>query len=236
MFPLRSLKGQLRKLYPSFFLPLSLSFLDSHQPHLPSAFTLWGIPTGSRCDSSCPIRVINHLCVTVLLVRAPTNDKRRENPPFPIYLRPGENFSALKQEKSKGRGHLPITFAFSTAMKCGTLWASWTLSTELCRVKNDMKFDIVKHFHHRALSRPLSRSKIPSSSSLKLRTRGLSTRSPCRMKHHLMVGTWTPPGAIFTFEFDDESLSLKLIKRTPIPEDEPISWMTFDVSTLSRME
>jgi hypothetical protein len=53
-----------------------------------------------------------------------------------------------------------------------------------------------------------------------------------RMLHHLMVGTWTPPGAIFTFEFDDESLSLKLIKRTPIPEDEPISWMTFDVSRL----
>ena len=53
------------------------------------------------------------------------------------------------------------------------------------------------------------------------------------MKHHLMVGTWTPPGAIFTFEFDDESLSLKLIKRTSIPEDEPISWMTFDVSGYS---
>lgn len=50
------------------------------------------------------------------------------------------------------------------------------------------------------------------------------------MLHHLMVGTWTPPGAIFTFQFDDESLSLKLIKRTEIPEDEPISWMTFDVS------
>lgn len=50
------------------------------------------------------------------------------------------------------------------------------------------------------------------------------------MLHHLMVGTWTPPGAIFTFEFDDESLSLKLIKKTAIPEDEPISWMTFDVS------
>lgn len=50
------------------------------------------------------------------------------------------------------------------------------------------------------------------------------------MIHHLMVGTWTPPGAIFTFEFDDEALTLKLIKRTPIPEDEPISWMTFDVS------
>jgi hypothetical protein len=53
-----------------------------------------------------------------------------------------------------------------------------------------------------------------------------------QMLHHLMVGTWTPPGAIFTFEFDDESLSLKLIKRTAIPEDEPISWMTFDVSFL----
>jgi hypothetical protein len=51
-----------------------------------------------------------------------------------------------------------------------------------------------------------------------------------RMLHHLMVGTWTPPGAIFTFEFDDVALSLRLIKRTPIPEDEPISWMTFDVS------
>ena len=52
------------------------------------------------------------------------------------------------------------------------------------------------------------------------------------MLHHLMVGTWTPPGAIFTFEFDDEALTLKLIKRTPIPEDEPISWMTFDVSVV----
>jgi hypothetical protein len=51
------------------------------------------------------------------------------------------------------------------------------------------------------------------------------------MLHHLMVGTWTPPGAIFTFEFDDEKLTLKLIKRTPIPENEPISWMTFDVSS-----
>jgi carboxy-cis,cis-muconate cyclase len=47
-----------------------------------------------------------------------------------------------------------------------------------------------------------------------------------------MVGTWTPPGAIFTFEFDDEKLTLKLIKRTPIPESEPISWMTFDVSSI----
>ncbi len=55
----------------------------------------------------------------------------------------------------------------------------------------------------------------------------------CRMKHHLMVGTWTPPGAIFTFEFDDETLELKVIKRTEIPKDEPISWMTFDVSESS---
>ena len=50
------------------------------------------------------------------------------------------------------------------------------------------------------------------------------------MLHHLMVGTWTPPGAIFTFEFDDEKRSLKLVKKTNIPKDEPISWMTFDVS------
>lgn len=42
-----------------------------------------------------------------------------------------------------------------------------------------------------------------------------------------MVGTWTPPGAIFTFAFDTEKLSLEMIKRTEIPKDEPISWMTF---------
>ncbi|KKA19311.1 Muconate cycloisomerase [Rasamsonia emersonii CBS 393.64] len=48
------------------------------------------------------------------------------------------------------------------------------------------------------------------------------------MRHHLMVGTWTPPGRIYTIEFDDEALTLKLIKKTDIPEDEPISWMTFD--------
>ncbi|ATY58868.1 3-carboxy-cis,cis-muconate cyclase [Cordyceps militaris] len=46
--------------------------------------------------------------------------------------------------------------------------------------------------------------------------------------HHLMVGTWTPPGAIFTFAFDDEALTLTLVKRTVIPSDEPISWMTFN--------
>lgn len=52
--------------------------------------------------------------------------------------------------------------------------------------------------------------------------------------HHLMVGTWVPPGAIFTLEFDDENLTLTLIKKTPIPEAEPISWMTFDVSVPDR--
>lgn len=52
-----------------------------------------------------------------------------------------------------------------------------------------------------------------------------------------MVGTWTPPGAIFTFAFDDEKLTLDLVKRTEIPQDEPISWMTFDVSgPLGRIE
>ncbi|KAI7575762.1 Carboxy-cis,cis-muconate, partial [Hortaea werneckii] len=47
------------------------------------------------------------------------------------------------------------------------------------------------------------------------------------MKHHLMIGTWTPPGAIFTVEFDDETRSLELIKHTEIPQDQPISWMNF---------
>lgn len=46
-----------------------------------------------------------------------------------------------------------------------------------------------------------------------------------------MVGTWTPPGAIFTFTFDSDKLSLELVKRTEIPHDEPISWMTFSVSS-----
>lgn len=59
--------------------------------------------------------------------------------------------------------------------------------------------------------------------------RSFSTSKQHKMLHHLMVGTWTPPGAIFTFQFDDEALTLKLIKRTEIPKDEPISWMTFDV-------
>lgn len=51
--------------------------------------------------------------------------------------------------------------------------------------------------------------------------------------HHLMIGTWTPPGAIFTVQFDDENLTLKLVKRTEIPHDEPISWMAFDVCQLA---
>ncbi|MCJ1309826.1 hypothetical protein MMC25_003487 [Agyrium rufum] len=43
-----------------------------------------------------------------------------------------------------------------------------------------------------------------------------------------MIGTWTPPGAIYTVVFDDEARTLRLLKKTSIPEDEPISWMTFD--------
>jgi carboxy-cis,cis-muconate cyclase len=49
------------------------------------------------------------------------------------------------------------------------------------------------------------------------------------MKHHLMVGTWTRPGRIYTVAFDDEALTLELVKKTDIPEAEPISWMTFSV-------
>ena len=56
--------------------------------------------------------------------------------------------------------------------------------------------------------------------------------SICKMLHHLMIGTWTAPGAIFTVQFDDEARTLKLVKRTKIPHDQPISWMTFDVSVL----
>lgn len=53
-----------------------------------------------------------------------------------------------------------------------------------------------------------------------------STTTTASMKHHLVVGTWTPPGALFTFEFDDEALTLSLVKRTPLAESEPISWLT----------
>lgn len=56
------------------------------------------------------------------------------------------------------------------------------------------------------------------------------------MLHHLMIGTWTPPGNIYTVEFNDEALSLQLIKKTAIPHDEPISWMTFDVSDPIRIK
>src|ERR1051326_1733114 len=60
--------------------------------------------------------------------------------------------------------------------------------------------------------------------------RAFSSCAQFAMLHHLMVGTWTPPGAIFTLQFDDEKLTLNLIKKTEIPHDEPISWITFDVS------
>ncbi|KAA6408263.1 MAG: carboxy-cis [Lasallia pustulata] len=48
------------------------------------------------------------------------------------------------------------------------------------------------------------------------------------MLHHLIIGTWTPPGNIYTVAFDDETLSLTLLKKTAISHHEPISWMTFD--------
>lgn len=52
------------------------------------------------------------------------------------------------------------------------------------------------------------------------------------MLHHLMIGTWTPPGAIYTVAFDDETLTLKLVSKKEIATDEPISWMSFDVGDL----
>ena len=67
------------------------------------------------------------------------------------------------------------------------------------------------------------------------RSAGFSTSTARMGLHHLMIGTWTPPGAIFTVQFDDEKLELKLIKRTEIPKDEPISWMTFDVSFFMQL-
>jgi hypothetical protein len=50
-----------------------------------------------------------------------------------------------------------------------------------------------------------------------------------------MIGTWTPPGVIITVAFDDEKLTLELVKKTDIPEDEPISWMTFDVGSTDQL-
>lgn len=63
--------------------------------------------------------------------------------------------------------------------------------------------------------------------SIRAPLRAFSTTSPATMKHHLMVGTWTAPGRIYTVQFDDEALTLELVKKTDIPEAEPISWMTF---------
>lgn len=44
-----------------------------------------------------------------------------------------------------------------------------------------------------------------------------------------MCGTWVKPGVIITVSFDTETLKLELVKKTEIPHDEPISWMSFDV-------
>ena len=75
------------------------------------------------------------------------------------------------------------------------------------------------HYHHRQLTYRLFSS----------------TKRLNMPVHHLMVGTWTPPGAIFTFAFDTDKLSLTLLKRTEIPKDEPISWMTFSVCPLQSL-
>ncbi|KAJ5889262.1 Carboxy-cis-cis-muconate cyclase [Penicillium tannophilum] len=61
----------------------------------------------------------------------------------------------------------------------------------------------------------------------RLSTRSFSTTPSAAMKHHLMIGTWVAPGRIYTVQFDDEALTLELVKKTEIPEAEPISWMTF---------
>lgn len=89
-----------------------------------------------------------------------------------------------------------------------------------------IKSGLLKHIDRNLFNLRLIRPSFPSISRFNQQTRS--------MKHHLMVGTWTPPGAIFSFEFDDESLELKMIKRTEIPKDEPISWMAFDVSQISK--
>lgn len=89
----------------------------------------------------------------------------------------------------------------------------------------------------RTASTALPWSRIPQGSAHSLTyTRSFSSSSRTARKmpvHHLMIGTWTPPGAIFTVAFDDEKLTLELVKRTEIPQDEPISWMAFDVSRAS---
>lgn len=49
------------------------------------------------------------------------------------------------------------------------------------------------------------------------------------MLHHLIVGTWKKPGLLVTIEFDDTALTLKVLKKTASPADEPSSWITFGV-------
>ena len=49
--------------------------------------------------------------------------------------------------------------------------------------------------------------------------------------HHLMIGTWTRPGAIFTVQFDPTKQTLKLVKKTEISHGEAISWMTLSVTS-----
>lgn len=44
-----------------------------------------------------------------------------------------------------------------------------------------------------------------------------------------MCGSWVGDGAIYTVEFNDEELTLRIVNRQETPKGEPISWMTFDV-------
>jgi hypothetical protein len=57
--------------------------------------------------------------------------------------------------------------------------------------------------------------------------RSVPTRPPAPRNTRIII---SQTGAIFTFAFDDEKLTLELVKRTEIPKDEPISWMSFNVS------
>lgn len=116
-------------------------------------------------------------------------------------------------------------------------WRRQNIQPPLLPSKGSSRFLFEVYFHDLMLPGQLFRRlfcEIPSKFglfSITSRTRSyFHPSSRCKMLHHLMVGTWTPPGAIFTFQFDDKALTLKMIKRTAIPEDEPISWMTFDVS------
>jgi hypothetical protein len=47
------------------------------------------------------------------------------------------------------------------------------------------------------------------------------------LKHHLFVGTLSPPASIYTLEFDDQSLTFRLTNN--ITSTAPHSWLSFNV-------